>query len=1180
MGETLSSWSLDDPSERGIPSDELIELYRRWGEGENSWGVITTGCIDIDFHTLTGAGTTVITPDCPMEGPRFEKFKAWAQAAKCNGSLLIGEVTHPGRQVLADINPKAISASDVYLGKLTSPNSNRRTSIDAACVSTEPRNGKTYGRPRAATKKDIAGVVRRFAYAAEYLEKAGFDGIMLHGAHGYLISQFLSRATNLRTDEYGVQTTENRLRLVSDMAAAIRARVSPSFILAAKLNSVEFQDGGVTVDEAREACGHLETLGFDFVELSGGSTESLGVDLTKESTRRREAYFSEFVKTIVAGFGPNRRIKVFLGGGVRSVAAMVSSLEAVDVVAVGRPAAREPRLADDILSGRVRDGALRPTRALELDMQVSQVVALSQFAQVGAGKEPLDYGDEAVMARFMEDLGRYMDERAKRGVPEPFRVVYSGPEAENSQKVDIPHLIMTESPILMAPPAVPPTSSRPDAAEANRPGRRKACDLCFTKKIKCDMLKPVCSNCKLYKAQCRTSIIRRKANPPRPRPISDAPAQSGTLISSDDVTSHATTSNASRAPSEKQAMEDRLARIERQLQQVLDVAASFGAQSSSSNEASNGPPPPQRERSDNSARSTSRPAVNPGGASSSSTTDSGSSFHASTDGGLNQEPGFYDYNSFEGFEPYGLDTVAVSTDEFAMPPMHELMPVVDHYFTTFNSVVPLFHQQTFMRMINSWFDRPGTRHKASWAAIQIVAAIGMRMPRTGQGDVGHDRITYANCCLRNAQSVVSELVNREDDLLGIQVLLGIVVLFQNSADSRPASVIIATAVRLAHRLQLHSNASRLYFSPEEAEQRSRVFWIAYALDKPASVTPSVQLDADIDIPLPPMAPADGVGLIWTLDGRYHLNYHRQRTELAHISGKVFDLLYSNRAARMRGVERQRTVARLTGMLSNWYERLPAAFYIDNVASTLGSWELLEMTKLLHTYLLAYIMANGLYSHNSQWVRQLSSSGRAAIQDLAIAKGPDGNLRLQEHDAPQPGAWEKCVDLSRSCMKLYQYNVPTDSLIWQSSCAHFSSLVVMLGNLCMHPRHPSAAEDQDLTAKAAHHFDSTFDLFKFPACRGLRAIVQELMEKAQAAVAESQNGPVEDGLTGGDASAGGFMPFPVQLEPFPYLGDIGVNNSGECIFEAILDQDAAQSNVFDVFGMDPVPSSMAPIADVA
>lgn len=187
---------------------------------------------------------------------------------------------------------------------------------------------------------------------------------------------------------------------------------------------------------------------------------------------------------------------------------------------------------------------------------------------------------------------------------------------------------------------------------------------------------------------------------------------------------------------------------------------------------------------------------------------------------------------FDPIEPCIYD--GPQPESLSLPPMEEVIPIVDHFFVTHNTVIPLFHQPTFMKMLNAWYHHHTSRDKATWAAIQIVLALGYRTPREGNADTPSLQIQKANQCLKNAQSVVSELVTREEDLLGVQILLGIVLLFQNSRDPKPASVIIGTAVRLAHRLQLHSNEATRFYSPEEVEQRSRVFWIAYTLDKVCS----------------------------------------------------------------------------------------------------------------------------------------------------------------------------------------------------------------------------------------------------------------------------------------------------------------------------------------------------------
>jgi hypothetical protein len=176
---------------------------------------------------------------------------------------------------------------------------------------------------------------------------------------------------------------------------------------------------------------------------------------------------------------------------------------------------------------------------------------------------------------------------------------------------------------------------------------------------------------------------------------------------------------------------------------------------------------------------------------------------------------------YQGVHPASLD----------LPPLDEILPVVDHYFSAFNTGIPLFSQHDFMKRLTTWYNSPNTRDKATWAAIQTVMAIGYRTPQLSVTASQSVHIEKADQCLRNAQSVVSELVTREEDLLGVQILLGIVMLFQNSRDPKPASVLIGTAVRLAHRLRLHSQEAMMEFSAAEAEQRSRVFWIAYTLDK-------------------------------------------------------------------------------------------------------------------------------------------------------------------------------------------------------------------------------------------------------------------------------------------------------------------------------------------------------------
>jgi 2,4-dienoyl-CoA reductase-like NADH-dependent reductase (Old Yellow Enzyme family) len=395
MAEQQASWSLPDPHARGIPSASLIELYRRWGEPANSFGLILTGNIQASVHTPGGAGDMLIDLASPLSGPRFDAYRALAAAAKASGSLVIGQVGHPGRQMPAKYADEVVSASAVPLPPVFGAQ-------------------QPFARPRAATPEDIRHIVDSFVHAAVFLEAAGFDGVELHAAHGYLLSQFLATRTNQRTDAYG-GPLRNRMRLLVEISQAVRSQTKPDFILGVKLNSVEFQDGGFSPDEAAELAAVLQDeVGLDFIELSGGTYEKLlGNHMyEKESTRQREAFFLEFAEQlIVPALGRERKTKVYITGGFRTAGAMVQALDVVDGVGVARAAAQEPRLASDILEGRVK-GAIKPLPPFD-DIGMGLPLGGAQMQQVGKGQEPLDSSDPKALEAFQQDLGRWYAKSAE-----------------------------------------------------------------------------------------------------------------------------------------------------------------------------------------------------------------------------------------------------------------------------------------------------------------------------------------------------------------------------------------------------------------------------------------------------------------------------------------------------------------------------------------------------------------------------------------------------------------------------------------------------------------------------------------------------------------------------------------------------------------------------------------------
>lgn len=258
--------------------------------------------------------------------------------------------------------------------------------------------GMEFAKPHAASQDEINRVIDGFSHAAEFLEKTGYDGIQLHAAHGYLLAQFLSPTTNKRTDNYG-GSLENRVRIIQEIAEACRKRVSKDFIIGIKINSVEFQDKGFSPEEAKGLCEALEKARFDYVELSGGTYESLAFGHKRESTKKRESFFIEFAEEIVK---PLTKTKTYVTGGLKSVGAMVRALDTVDGVGIARPACQEFHLPKDILDGKVN--AAIKLKIDDNDFGLTNVAAGTQIRQVGKDQEPIDLSDQQNLDAFMKDM--------------------------------------------------------------------------------------------------------------------------------------------------------------------------------------------------------------------------------------------------------------------------------------------------------------------------------------------------------------------------------------------------------------------------------------------------------------------------------------------------------------------------------------------------------------------------------------------------------------------------------------------------------------------------------------------------------------------------------------------------------------------------------------------------------
>jgi 2,4-dienoyl-CoA reductase-like NADH-dependent reductase (Old Yellow Enzyme family) len=206
---------------------------------------------------------------------------------------------------------------------------------------------------REMTGEDIQQVVNAFGQAARRAREANFDGVQIHAAHGYLLSQFLSPAFNRRGDDYG-GNIENRIRILLKVLHSIRQAVGRSYPVFVKINCEDFFKNGLTGEDAMQAGVMLDRAGIDAVEVSGGTLLSgKRRPFRKEITfERDQAYFRKAAKGLKAAINT----PVILVGGIRSylLAERLVDEDFADYISMSRPYIREPRLIARWQSGNLR----------------------------------------------------------------------------------------------------------------------------------------------------------------------------------------------------------------------------------------------------------------------------------------------------------------------------------------------------------------------------------------------------------------------------------------------------------------------------------------------------------------------------------------------------------------------------------------------------------------------------------------------------------------------------------------------------------------------------------------------------------------------------------------------------------------------------------------------------------
>lgn len=343
------------------PTPQLIQLYRTWAAGGT--GLLVTGNVMID-RTALGEPKNVVLD----EQSDAELFQRWADAGTLGDTQLWMQLNHPGKQIPNLINKAPVAPSAIPLGGGLE---------------------KTFNCPRALTGEEIEALIHKFAYAAGRAKAWGFTGVQIHGAHGYLVNQFLSPHHNRREDQWG-GTLENRMRFLREIYRAIRTEVGDDFPIGVKLNSADFQRGGFTEEESMQVIQALESDGMDLIEVSGGNYENpsmVGAG-AKESTLQREAYFLEYAEKAKKLLN----IPLVVTGGFRSAEAMSSALAsgATDMIGLARPLAVEPDMANRLLADETYRLELKKLstgiKAIDFMAMLDITWYEHQLALIGAGK--------------------------------------------------------------------------------------------------------------------------------------------------------------------------------------------------------------------------------------------------------------------------------------------------------------------------------------------------------------------------------------------------------------------------------------------------------------------------------------------------------------------------------------------------------------------------------------------------------------------------------------------------------------------------------------------------------------------------------------------------------------------------------------------------------------------------
>ncbi|KAF1816580.1 hypothetical protein P152DRAFT_129067 [Eremomyces bilateralis CBS 781.70] len=616
--------------------------------------------------------------------------------------------------------------------------------------------------------------------------------------------------------------------------------------------------------------------------------------------------------------------------------------------------------------------------------------------------------------------------------------------------------------------------------DAKRRRIARACDMCRKKKIKCDGRMPACTHCQNYKTECIFTQVEKKRNPPKgAKYIEGLENRLGRMESllrlsgllSDDDDGRTDLGTLEKRLSEKaqqrreqsaSAQGDQTSTTDR-LENGTDATSQHISSPGSGNTTS---PEPQRSREEEvEALSDMMCSLVTNNCGETRYIGSSSGFSIFSPKGIqwvNEKTG--DHSFQDMITNAAIDDnkwIHWKSDVFRdifqrrvfrpLPSKNEALSLLKDYFENFNCMFPLFHEPTFMHLVDKHYSREPYEGSGWWASLNIALAIGHRL-RVVSNLVPQEEDQKAWGYLKNALAVQTELTMRNTDLLSIQALLGMALFLQGTPNPQPSFFLVAAAIRLSHSIGLHKRGSGFGLNRDEIEQRKRVFWIGYMLDRDIclrSGRPPIQDDDDMNVELPSEDPPDNVGNIPLADGKGKINLFRLMCTFAAIASKVYKNLYSVKATKQSDGELLNTIGELDRELEEWKDGIPIDFRPEHEIRASHTPLILHVVVLHFAYYNCLTTIHRMSIHHGYWTSRLSNY---AIQGL--------NARPLNPRVFSSAAL--CVSAARASIHLIKYIPHGDcACVWLVIYYPVSALVTLFANVLQNPQDTRARSDLKL-----------------------------------------------------------------------------------------------------------------------